>query len=448
MRVFPFYALLFVLPVLFALPASAQSFIRDAEIEQTLRNYAAPILQSAQLEPENVRLFIINDPSINAFVAGGSNIFLHTGLLLAADDPTMILGVIAHEAGHIAGGHLAQGAEQLENAQLSTILSYVLGAAAGVAGGGNAGAAIVTAGQQLAERKFLSFTRMNEEAADTAALSYLDTTQVSAAGLLNLLEKLRLKETVYRGRIDPYALTHPLSKERISHIRGHLLHSTIAEDTVPEGYQQSFERMIAKLQGFLQPPDITLSQYPAEDYSLKARYARAVAYHRLSKLDASLKEMEALLETAPEDPFFLELRGQILAESGKPSEALPYYRKAAEKLPDSALLHQELGATLLTQKPPAYTEALAELKRSSLLDNSNATTWELLGQCHTALNEKGQAALAYAEAALLQNKSLEAIRYASTALKTLPRHSPSRLRAEDIEEEATRVNKKLTNDRP
>ncbi len=436
-----------VLTFLLAQPVLAQSFIRDAEIEQTLRVYATPIFRSAGLTPENVRIFIINDPSINAFVAGGSNLFIHTGLLLAADEPSMLVGVIAHETGHIAGGHLAQGSEQLANAQIGTILSYVLGAAAGLAGGGgDAGAAIITAGQQVAQRNFLSFTRMNEQAADTAALTYLDSNNISSSGLLKLLEKLRIKETVYNGKIDPYALTHPLSKERIGHIRGHLLHSKIPEGKIPSNYAKLHRRMVAKLQGFLQPPQTTLSQYPAQDTSLEAHYARAVAYHRLSRLDESLKEMESLLKASPNDPFFLELKGQILAESGKNAEALDYYRKSVNALPDSALLKQEYGAVLLAQKPPQYKQAKDQLKQSTLLDNSNATAWQYLGQSYAALGDKGQASLAYAEAEMLNNKPQDALRHIAAALENLPEASPAQLRAEDIQEEATRMTKKQNDD--
>lgn len=432
--------------LLLPLPAFAQSLIRDAEIEQTLRVFASPIFRSAGLTPENVRIFIVNDPTINAYVAGGSNIFIHTGLMLATDDPSMLIGAIAHETGHIAGGHIAGGAEQLENAQISTILSYVLGAAAGVAAqSGEAGAAIITAGQNVAQRNFLSFSRMNEQAADQAGLTYLEKNNISPSGLLHLLEKLRLKETAYRGQIDPYALTHPLGKERISHIRGALMHSKLPEGTVPEAYALMHQRLHAKLLGFLQKPETTLQQFPPGDNSLSARYARAVAYHRLSQRDNALKEMASLLKDSPADPFFLELKGQILAESGKSAEALPYYRKAAFTLPDSALLKTEYASVLLAQTPPAYKEALLQLKQSSLLDGSNPLTWHLLADCYAAQEQPGQAALAIAEEEMLNGRPLEALRQVSAALKQLPSSSPARLRAEDIKTEATRLHEKDRN---
>jgi predicted Zn-dependent protease len=431
------------------LPAAAfaQSFIRDAEIEQTLRLYATPIFKTAGLTPENIHLFIINDPSINAFVAGGSNMFFHTGLLLATEEPGMLIGVIAHETGHIAGGHLALGTEELANAQIGTILSYVLGAAAGIAGGSSdVGAAVISAGQHVAQRNILSFTRMNEQAADQAALTYLGKNNISADGLLQLLERLRLKETAYRGKIDPYALTHPLSKERIGHIRGNLLNTSVPAGAVPAQYLPLHQRLHAKLLGFIQKPEITLRQYPADDVSVAARYARAVAYHRQQNLTMALKEIDSLLKDEPRDPFYLELKGQILAESGRYGQALPYYRDAATLLPDSALLQTEYGATLLAQSPPHTKTALGVLKKAASQDSSNPQNWHLLAECYADLGDKGQAELATAEEAFINGQAIETLRHISLALKDLPRHSPSRLRAEDLKTEATRLNKKQQED--
>lgn len=426
-----------------ASPACAQALIRDVEIEQTLRTFSTPIFQAAGLTPENVRIFIVNDPAINAYVAGGSNMFIYTGLMLAAEDPLMLIGAISHETGHIAGGHIAGGTEQLENAQIGTILSYVLGAAAGVAAkSSDIGMGIMTAGQNVAQRNFLSFSRMNEQAADQAGLEYLEANNLSASGLLKLLEKLRFKETAYRGQLDPYALTHPLSKERISHIRGSLLHTKIPHGAMPEHYALLHERLRAKLIGFLQKPATTLQQYPAGDNSVAAHYARAVAYHRLSQLAPALNEMDALLKKSPKDPFFLELKGQILAESGKSKTALQYYRKAAALLPNSALMKTEYASVLLAQTPPQYSAALPELKKASLMDASNPTTWHLLADCYAAQKDAGQAALAFAEKEMLSGKPLEALRQATKALELLPAASPARLRAEDIKTEATRLHEK------
>ncbi len=443
-----FFLLLTAIISVISLPcvAIAAALIRDAEMEMTLRRYAEPIFAAAELSPNSVNIFIVNDESINAFVAGGSNIFIHTGLLMAATDPTMLIGVIAHETGHIAGGHLAQGSEQLQNATFGTILSYVLGAAAAIGGGAQAGSAIISAGQHITYRNMLSFTRMNEQAADQAALRYLDSINISAGGLLALMEKLRIKETVYKQNIDPYALTHPLSKERIAHIRGHILTNNTSITPISTTLQMLHSRLLAKLRGFLQPPETTLSQYPIYDNmpankKLAARYARAIAYHKQTNIKLALQEIDNLLAQYPNDPYFLELKGQILAENNRHKEAVTYYKQAVALLPNVALLRTEYGKELLAQQPPQYSAALKELKLATLQDPLNATSWKLLGECYAAMQQKGQAALAYAEAALLQNKPQEAIQQAMQAINNLPDDSPAKLRAEDLQAEAIRIQK-------
>lgn len=412
--------------------------IRDVETEQLLRDYANPIFTAAKLDPSTIRIFIVNDPSINAYVAGGANMFIHTGLIVAAKTPETLIGVIAHETGHIAGGHLARGTEALKDAQLSAILSYVLGAAAGIAGGGDAAAGVLSAGQQVAERNFLSFTRVNEQAADQAALEYLDDTHTSASGLLDLMERLRTREQMYRGQIDPYALTHPLSKERIAHIRGHLLHQTSQEKTDP-ALQERHARVIGKLKGFIDDPQLTLANTPADTVAHKI--ARIVAEHRLSRSDEAIKHLNELLAQEPKNPYFIELKGQILAESGKEAEALPYYKQAMEATPQSGLLHTDYARLLMAQEKPDYALAARELTRASQLDSTNDRTWQLLGQAEAALGHDGNAALAHAEAALLQDDPELARRYATEALDKLPKGSPALLRAQDAREEAIRLQK-------
>jgi predicted Zn-dependent protease len=419
--------------------AQAGGLIRDTEIEHTLRRFTAPIFRAAGLVPENVNLFIVQDPSLNAYVAGGSNIFIHTGLMIHSDHPALLIGVMAHEAGHIAGGHLAQGSEQLANAHISTILTYVLGALAAAGGGGEVGSAVMSAGQHLAQRNLLSFTRRNEQAADQAALQYLERAGMSASGLLELLQQLRVRETVYRNKIDPYALTHPLSKERVAHIRSSLLQSDVKEGGVPSEFLPWHTRMRAKLQGFLQKPQTTLEQYPASDQSLAARYARAVAYHRLSELENSLKEIDALLAESPQDPYFLELKGQVLSESSRHAKALQYYAQAAEILPDAALIRAAYGRELMAQQSPQYQAALTELKQASMLEPRNSMVWKLLADCYQALGQHGQASLSHAEAALYGGELDSAIDYARTALSKLDENAPARLRAKDLMVEAKRL---------
>ncbi len=422
----------------FALPAYAVSLIHDAEIEDTLRAYANPIFHDAGLNPSSVNIFIVNDPSINAFVAGGSNMFIHTGLIMKAQTPEMLIGVIAHETGHIAGGHLAQGAEKLKDAQLGTVLSMVLGAAVAAGGGGDAGMAIMSAGQEVATRTFMRFSRSNESAADQAALNYLDDLGISASGMLKVMEMLRQNENRSYGTPDPYTRTHPLSIERISHIRDHVMQSKVKEGSASASFADRHARMLAKLIGFLQPLEETLSIYPEGDMSIPARYARSIAYYRKGDLPRALEEMDTLLKQKPADPFFHELRGQFLFENGKVAESIQAYSKAVSLKPGSALILSDYGKVLLASPTPDrdMPKAIKALEHSGSLDRSNINTWHLLAVAYGRQGNKGKFNLASAEEAMLMDKPEDAMRYADLALKDDSLGREGRIRAADIRLEA------------
>lgn len=423
-------------------PSQARSLIRDAEIEHTLRLYADPIFKSAGLSPDAIHIFLIDDKSINAFVAGGSNMFLHTGLILETKDPGMLIGVMAHETGHIAGGHLAQGSEKIKNAQLGTVLSYILGAAAAAGGSPKAGMAIMSAGQQAAMRNFLSYSRANEQSADQAGLTYLQSNNISANGMLEMFELLRRNESRNFGTPDPYVLTHPLGKERIAHIRNYVSRSTIPPNSWPKAFNGRHERMIAKLTGFLQPLDYTLTKYPTGNNGLSARYARAIAYYRASKLDISLVEMDSLLKESPADPFFNELKGQILFENGKVDEALKSYSTAVKLLPDSPLIRIDLAkAQLAVGTPDMISEAQQNLEIATSQDATNASAWRLLGTAYGKQNKMAQSNLALAEEAVLINEPEQALNYLRQAEIELKAGSPGSLRAQDLKRLAEKMKK-------
>ncbi len=414
-------------------PAVQAGLIRDAEIEHTLRLYADPIFAQAGLEPQNVRIFIVQDDAINAFVAGGANLFLHTGLIKAARDPGMLLGVIAHETGHIAGGHLARGAEQLKDAQLGVILGYVLGAAAVAAGGADVGMAVMTGGQQAVTRNLLSFTRTNEQSADQAALTYLDGLGISASGMLRMFETLRKQEMRQFGTPDPYALTHPLSTDRIAAVRAHAESASIPEDAYPSQFNLLHRRMLAKLYGFLDTPPKTLARYPLSDASLPARMARAIAWYKTPDIARAEKEMDALIAENPRDAFLLELEGQMLFENGRIAKALDLYRRANALFPNSALMLTSLAEAELAEGSPANAKAArASLEKAVTLDGSNPHSWRLLATAYGKTGDIPRSDLALAEEGLLQAKPDICLRQAGNAAARLTEASPSRLRAEDL----------------
>lgn len=418
--------------------ALAAPLIRDAEIEDTLRQYGDPIFKAAGLKPSAVKLFIVQDDSLNAFVAGGANMFIHTGIIMASPTPDMLIGVMAHETGHIAGGHLAKGSEKLRNAQLGSILSYVLGAAAAVATGKpEAGAAVITGGGSMLGRNFLAFTRTHENAADQAALSYLDKLNISASGMIKMFELLRRNERQRMGARDPYTLTHPLSTERIDTVRSHVQQSPIPDGQYPKQFDLLQQRMVAKLYGFIQSPERTLMQYPQSNKSVAGRMARAIAYYKMPDLTRSLAEMDSLLAESPNDAFFHELKGQILFENRRPAEALESYSKANQLRPNSPLILTDLAKIEIEQgDAKSLASAVAHLERATILDNSNAGSWHLLATAYGKSGNLPMSSLALAEKYLLLGDSKAALGQATEAIDGLPSGTPAARRAQDLKARA------------
>ncbi len=425
--------LLCVLLALLPPMAEAVSLIRDAEIEDTLRAYGNPIFEAAGLNPDAIHIFIVDDPTINAYVAGGANMFIHTGLIIKTDRPSMLIGVMAHETGHMAGGHLAQGTEKLKDAELGTVLSALLGVAVLAGGGGGAGMAVMTAGQDVALRNYLHFSRANESAADQAGLDYLDQLGISASGMLRMLEILRQDENRSFSNPDPYTRTHPLSIDRITHIRNHVMQSPLKEDVVPAGFNERHARMIAKLTGFMKSPEQTLIDYPLSDNSIPAHYARAIAYYRIPDLPKALAEIDGLIKQKPNDPFFHELRGQILFENGHIPEAAQSYGKAVALLPNSPLILTDYGKVLMaTDNKANLAKAIQVLEHASILDNSNVDTWHDLAIGYGKAGNLGMFYLASAEEYSLEDNPKEVLRNADLALKNLGHDNAARLRANDL----------------
>ena len=299
-------ALVLALSDLFNAAAAQQlSIIRDAEIEDTIRGYAAPLFSAAGLSADAVEVHIVASNQLNAFVAGGQKIFVFTGLLLASESPGQITGVLAHEVGHIMGGHLARAHDALRNATNQSILAAVLGVAAAAASGrGDVAAAIILGGTQLAQASLLQYSRTQESAADQAALRLLDSTGQSAAGLLAFFDILGDQEALLADSQDPYVRSHPLTRDRVRTVRAHLARSPYSARPDSTESVVAHQRMKAKLVAFLRPPGRALKTYPQSDQSVEGRYARAIAYYRIPELDRALAEIDALLAAHPDNPYF------------------------------------------------------------------------------------------------------------------------------------------------
>lgn len=416
--------------------------IRDAEIEATLRSYADPIFKVAGLKPSAINIYIVQDNSLNAFVAGGSNLFIHTGIITSSPTPDMLLGVMAHETGHIAGGHLAKGSEKLKDAQFGTIMAMVLGAAAGAATGKpEAAAAVMSGANSGVERNFFSFTRANENAADQAALGFLDKLGISAEGMVKVFEMLKQQERQHFGAPDPYLRTHPLTNERIEHVRDHVEAAKI-DDHYSGALLEKHKRMIAKLNGFLDSPDRVLRNYAANDSGVPARMARAIAYFRMAQMDQADQLMSGLIKQYPNDPYLHDLYGQLLFESGRPKESLESYHAAVRLLPNNALMLADLGKSELAEDGASnVASAVAHLEKSTTLDNKNASAWRLLATAYGKQNNQPLSHLALSEEALLQGDVKQALSQSELAAAGLKPGSPTMQRVNDVKALALKMQK-------
>lgn len=419
---------------LVAQPAQAQSILRDAETERFFADMAKPMIEAAKLDAKSVQILMIGDPSINAFVTGGQNVFFHSGLILAADNVNEVEGVMAHELGHVAGGHGVRFGEGAGPATSISLLSLIGAAAAVAAGAGEAGMALLGLGTTAAQGKFLSFTRDQESRADQAGARYLGLAGLSGRGSIDFFKKLQGQE--FRLAIpqnNEYARTHPLSGTRIANLQA-VYEADPAYDRKPDPkIAARFARIKGKLTGFVEEPPRVMRLYPESDQSIPAHYARAYAWHRSAYVEAAVKEADALLAIAPDDPYFLELKGQILLESGKGEEAVPVLRKAVANAPDEPLIMTLLGHALISSENAAnFAEAEALMRRAIQKDRTNPFAWYQLGVIYDRTGDKPRAALASAERLSLQGNVQGAMLNARLALGGLPKGTPDWIRADDI----------------
>jgi predicted Zn-dependent protease len=439
----PILAISLVLSLLAPVPAAqAQSrrlsLIRDAEIEATVRSYADPLFKAAGLDPSGIRVLLVNEDSINAFVAGGMRLFINTGLLMRADTPNQVKGVIAHETGHIAGAHLSRIQDELKNATIEQIIGMVLGGAAAVASGnGGAMVAGATLGNEIAKRNLLKYSRTQEAAADQAGMGFLDATKQSSRGMLQFFEKLEGQEFLLGQNQDPYLLTHPLTTDRIDSVQQHVDQSSYSDAKDPPEDMARHERMVAKLKGYIWPLSRVEQEFPESDKSIGARYARAIALFRVSRMPEALQLMDSLLQDVPNDPFFQEQKAQILFENGKLAEALPLYAAAFNQLPTEPLLGLELAQVEIELEQPEYTKsAIHHLEAVTTIEPRNARAWYFLSVAYGRDGNLPMSALAQAEQAMAQGNSEEAWAQAKRALEGMEAGSPGWLKANDIISEA------------
>ena len=425
-------------------PVNAQQrnipLIRDAEIEGLMRLYTHSIFKAAGIRPGVVDVHLVNHRSINAFVAGGQRIFIHTGLLLDSKTPNEVIGVLAHETAHIAGGHLARLGIQVDKLSTATIIGMLLGAAAvagaaasGAKGAGQAGVAVITAPATFAQRQMLAYARVQESASDQAAVRFLNKTGQSSKGMLELFYKLANRSIGTLQNIDPYVQSHPLPLDRIRNLERIAKASKFYNKKDSKALVLRHKLMQAKLIGFLKGAQSVYRAYPTKDKSLAARYARAIAAFRSGNIRTAIPITDSLIKDMPKYPYFWELKGQALLESGKASQAVKPLRKASKLLPNSGLISILLGQAYLNAGGAANAKAaLKVLKRARRSENDQPRLHLLLATAYGNLNRIAMAELETAEAAIRMGDRKLAGQKIKRALKGLKRGSPEWIRANDI----------------
>ncbi len=414
--------------------------VRDTEIEQLLRDYAQPILKAAGLAKQSVRVVVLNDRAFNAFVMDGRHIFINAGALFDAKTPNEVIGVFAHETGHLAGGHLMKLREQLATAQTAMIVGMLLGVGAMVAGarsgqrgGGDIGAAAIMAPQSAIMRTLLAYVRTQEDAADHAGVKFLTATQQSPRGMVDLFKRLS-NESLFNSRyIDPYMQSHPMPADRVAALETLGKASPYWDRKDPAELQLRHDMMRAKLAGFLEKPDTVARRYPLGDQSLPAQYARAISTYRYGDLRRAVTLMDAMIAAHPSNPYFQELKGQALLEGGRPAEAIAPLRRAAQLAANAPLIQIMLAQALIASNNPKVAEEAVELLRTALLREPEAP--EAYSQLAMAYGRKGDLAnadLASAQAAFSRGDLPTARQLATRAKTRLPVGSPAWVRADDI----------------
>lgn len=416
------------------------SLIRDTEIENTIRRYAAPILRVAKLEDEAFNIHIIRNNELNAFVARGQRLFVTTGLMRRSGDANQLIGVIAHEIGHIAGGHLARTKAALDQASKAALITQIIGLAAGIlAGSPGAGVAAASGGGHVAERTFLNYSRGQEQAADQAGVSFLDRAGISSKGMLEFLNILSNQELLHSSRQDPYIRTHPLTQGRIAFVRQHVSKSPYSERPTSSEFAQMHRRIVAKLNGYMDPPGMTLRNYKASDRSVPARYARTIAHFRQAELDRAEPLIGGLISEEPRNPYFHELKGQMMFENGRMEAALKSYRESIRLLPNAPLLRTALAhVEIEMNRPELIDDAIVHTEAALREDRFISLAWRLKGVAHGRKGQRGLSAWSLAEYNLLIGRKAQAKTLALRAMKLLKEGEPAWLRAQDIKHQTDR----------
>lgn len=422
------------------------ALIRDAEIEGLLRQYTKPLFKAANINPASVKVYVIADDGINAFVAGGQRIFINTGLFTKSKTPSEVIGVLAHETGHIEGGHLSRLNSELGRASTERIIGMLVGVAAGVGAAmakspeaGKIGGAVMMGSQGIAQRNFLSYQRSMEASADQSALRYLKATKQNPEGMLTLFQKLANDNIAITTNADPYMFSHPMPLDRIRNLEIEARKSPYFGQPEGDGQRLRYELVKAKLAGFMQSSQRVFQRYPSKDDSLPARYARSIAMMRRGDIQNAIPIMDELTAEVPENPYFWELKAQALHENGQSKTALPAIKQARKLLPNNGLLQIMHAQILLgTSSSAAADEALKLLILAKKTEGDQPQIYKFQAQAYAQKEDVPRAELATAEYAWSVGDKQLALEKARAAVARFKKGTPEWLRANDLLNAASR----------
>jgi predicted Zn-dependent protease len=425
------------LPLLAASPTRAQeipSLFSDTEVEQAIRMFCTPVWIAAGLDPKNIHVVLVNSHDLQAFVAGGQNIFIYTGLLAKTDDPLQIAGVVAHETGHIAGAHLARSDEDMSDASYTMLLATILGAAAAV-GSRDPGAmgGALGIGEDMGMRSYLAFSRTKEASADEAGMTYLEKAHLSPRGLLEFMKKIQVEDGTPLTGDAKYLVDHPPTPDRVQAMIQGVGRSRYADAPIPPEWKEPYVRMKAKLIGYLEP-EYALKRYSRADTSVAGRYGRSIALWRQGQIEPALTLIDTLIGEQPNDPYFLQAKAQMLFERGRVAESIEPFRKAAAFAPkDTDEIPTEYAQALLESENPALLEtAVQQLKIAEAVDPRNSSVHHFLGIAYGRQGKEAVAKVELAEQAILEGRTKAGRRMAQDAMRLLPAGSREWLRAQDL----------------
>ena len=409
--------------------------VRDAEIESLLKDYTAPIFAAAGLNAKAIKIFLVNKRDFNAFVTG-RRMFINLGAIQTSKTPNEIIGVIAHETGHVIGGHLHRLRARVEKAQIMAVIGMLAGVGAAVRGGdfGDAASgALIFGARNRLQRSVLSYRREEERAADRTAFNLLEKSKQSSKGLLTTFKRFAGSLNL-ASNTNPYQVSHPLPRARISFMESLAVSSPYYNKLDSDSLQFRHNMARAKIAAYSDSPQAVARLFSRDLNSPAARYGNAIASYLAGSPRTALPKIEKLIKQYPKYAYLHEMKGEILLNTGKAKLAIKPFQKAIKlDKSKSGLLRIELGhAYLETNNKSLVSKAIKQLKAGISRDPETGEGYQHLARAYNLIGKPNLAIAAAAEHSFNTGRYKQAKQYAKRAQIKLKRGSPQWLRLADI----------------